>query len=156
LPELQQLEDAMRGWPDRVATSDPRWALVSGVTALFLGVGVISAMVTINSKEAHDLWPLGLIPTFLGAGFLLVYDSSAMDESDEALAAACRAEDSQPFDLLVRRYQERVFRLAMSILGAGREHAEEVAQDAFLQAYRAMDRFRGDARWSRGSQVELQ
>ena len=73
-----------------------------------------------------------------------------MDESDEALAASvCRTSDSSAFELLVRRYQERVFRLAISILGAGREQdAEEVTQDAFLQAYRGLARFRGDARFS--------
>jgi hypothetical protein len=70
LPELSQIEDVMRGWPDRVAASDPRWALIAGVTGVFLGAGVISAAVTINSS---DLWPLGLIPSFLGTGFLLLY-----------------------------------------------------------------------------------
>lgn len=75
---------------------------------------------------------------------------SVMDESDEDLVAVfSRTRDAESFELLVRRYQDRVFRLAISILGAGREQdAEEVAQDSFLQAYRAMAGFRGDARFS--------
>jgi RNA polymerase sigma-70 factor, ECF subfamily len=53
---------------------------------------------------------------------------------------------AESFEDLVRRYQERVFRLAISVLGPGREaDAEEVSQDAFLRAYRALATFRGDA-----------
>jgi RNA polymerase sigma-70 factor, ECF subfamily len=56
---------------------------------------------------------------------------------------------AESFEDLVRRYQERVFRLAISILGVGREQdAEEVAQDAFLSAYRALAGFRGDSSFS--------
>ena len=72
-----------------------------------------------------------------------------MDESDEAPAAVCGAPAVESFELLVRQYQERVFRLAVSILGAGHEQdAEEVAQDAFLRAFRAIAGFRGDAQFS--------
>jgi RNA polymerase sigma-70 factor (ECF subfamily) len=72
-----------------------------------------------------------------------------MDESDPSAATVCRTGDDEPFEAQVRRYQERVFRLAVSVLGAGHESdAEEVAQDAFLQAYRARHRFRGLASWS--------
>ena len=70
LPELPQIEDAMRGWPDRVATSDPRWALIAGVIALFLGIGFISAMIVIGARE----WSLGLIPALLGCGLLVLYE----------------------------------------------------------------------------------
>src|SRR5262245_8507582 len=56
---------------------------------------------------------------------------------------------AESFEDLVRRYQDRVFRLAVSILGVGREQdAEEVAQDAFLSAYRGLGGFRGDSTFS--------
>jgi RNA polymerase sigma-70 factor (ECF subfamily) len=48
------------------------------------------------------------------------------------------------FDALVRRYSERVFRVAYRML-AQREDAEDVRQEAFLDAYRHLRAFRGDA-----------
>ena len=65
-------------------------------------------------------------------------------ESDAALVAACRAGRREAFGELVDRYQDRVYRLAWRIVGQ-REDAAEVAQEAFLKAWRALDRFRGDA-----------
>jgi RNA polymerase sigma-70 factor (ECF subfamily) len=55
--------------------------------------------------------------------------------------------DSAAFDLLVRKYQHRV------VAQIGRyvhdwSEAQDVAQDTFLRAYRAMGTFRGDAQFS--------
>src|SRR5262249_30536338 len=46
---------------------------------------------------------------------------------------------------MVMRYQHRVFGVALRMLGS-RAEAEEVAQEAFLRAYRALANFRGEAR----------
>ncbi len=57
--------------------------------------------------------------------------------------------DDALFAQLVERYQQRVFRLAMSILGLGREaDGEEVAQLTFVRAFRQLHRFRGESRFS--------
>jgi RNA polymerase sigma-70 factor (ECF subfamily) len=47
-------------------------------------------------------------------------------------------------DELVRRHHASVYRLAISIL-RDEDGAADVAQDAFLKAFRGLDRFRGDA-----------
>jgi RNA polymerase sigma-70 factor (ECF subfamily) len=49
------------------------------------------------------------------------------------------------FDAVVRLYWPRVFRFALASL-RDRDAAQTVAQDCFLKAYRARDRFRGEAR----------
>jgi RNA polymerase sigma-70 factor (ECF subfamily) len=49
-------------------------------------------------------------------------------------------------DRLADLYWDKVFRLAISILGPGREaDAEEVTQDTFLRAVQGWPRFRGDS-----------
>ena len=50
----------------------------------------------------------------------------------------------EAFELLVFRYQNRVLRLAYSILGE-RTAAEDAMQDALLRVWRGLDRFRGEA-----------
>lgn len=65
--------------------------------------------------------------------------------SDEALLAGLAAGDERAAATLVRRYQARVFGLARTMLGDP-EAAEEVAQEAFLRAWRhagAFDHRRG-------------
>ncbi len=49
--------------------------------------------------------------------------------------------------MLVLRHQDRIYRVAYGML-RHREDAMEVAQDAFVRAYRSLDRFRGDAEFS--------
>jgi RNA polymerase sigma-70 factor (ECF subfamily) len=56
--------------------------------------------------------------------------------SDESLVAGMAAEDSDAAAAFVRRFQSRVFGLAVSVVGSP-ELAEEVAQDAFFKAWRA-------------------
>ena len=55
--------------------------------------------------------------------------------SDEALVAGLAAGDREAALVLVRRFQARVFGLALSIT-RDRGSAEEAAQDAFLKAWR--------------------
>lgn len=60
---------------------------------------------------------------------------------------AFRAGDSDAFDLLVTRHQGRIFRLAYRILG-NREGALDAAQETFVKAWKALGRFKGEARFS--------
>lgn len=75
--------------------------------------------------------------------------SSAADgpAGDAELAALIGTGDQQAFVLLVRRYNQRLYRAARSILRDDAE-AEDAVQDAWLQAYRAIGQFRADARLS--------
>ena len=70
-----------------------------------------------------------------------------MDLSDEELVARARKGDRTAFAHLVDRHRVSVFNLTLRILG-NREDAEEAAQDAFVRAFRSLDRFRGDARFA--------
>ena len=64
--------------------------------------------------------------------------------TDEELVLLARQGDPDAFDQLVARHQSAVFRAAMAALRV-REDAEEVAQDAFIRAWSALGRFRGDS-----------
>lgn len=64
--------------------------------------------------------------------------------TDAELVEQARAGDATAFGVLVERYQHVVFRTALAVVGR-RDEAEEVAQDAFLRAYRRLDGFRGEA-----------
>jgi len=66
---------------------------------------------------------------------------------DGALLDRLRAGEARAFEELVIAYQHRVFGVAMRMLGNAAE-AEEVAQEAFLRAHRAIASFRGEAKLS--------
>jgi RNA polymerase sigma-70 factor (ECF subfamily) len=69
-------------------------------------------------------------------------ESALVDE--RALVAAACGGDAVSFGALVERYQEPAFRAAWLILRDA-QAAEDVAQEAFVRAYRQMHRFREDA-----------
>lgn len=64
--------------------------------------------------------------------------------SDADLAAAIRGGDQHAFALLMRRMNRPLFRTARSILRDDGE-AEDALQDAYLQAFRGIHAWRGDA-----------
>ncbi|HMX77234.1 MAG TPA: sigma-70 family RNA polymerase sigma factor [Chitinophagaceae bacterium] len=55
--------------------------------------------------------------------------------------------NQQAYALLVNRYQEYVFTLVLRIV-KNREDAEEVSQDVFIKAYKNLNSFRGDSKFS--------
>lgn len=59
-----------------------------------------------------------------------------------ALVAAAKGGDPQAFDALVKRYRKRIFALALHISGSSSE-ADDITQDVFLKAYRALAQFEG-------------
>ena len=65
-----------------------------------------------------------------------------MEIDDATLVERSRDGDLEAFNQIVRRYQLRVYNLAARILG-DRTAAEDVAQDTFVSAYKALARFRG-------------
>ena len=63
---------------------------------------------------------------------------------DDELIRAAQAGDRSSFDALVRRYDRSVLRLALHMLGHEQD-AQDVHQEAFIKAYRALPQFRGDS-----------
>jgi RNA polymerase sigma-70 factor (ECF subfamily) len=68
-------------------------------------------------------------------------------EDDQEAILACRRGERQAFDRLVERYQRDVYRLCYRFVN-DHEDANDLAQEAFIKAYRALDRFRGDSAFS--------
>ncbi len=64
--------------------------------------------------------------------------------TDEELIARVQRGDKKAFDLLVLRYQHKVTNLVSRYI---RDHSEalDVTQEAFIKAYRALPKFRGDS-----------
>src|SRR6266850_2792969 len=69
----------------------------------------------------------------------------ALGADPSGLLERLRAGEPRAFEELVTVYQHRVFGVALRMLGS-RAEAEEIAQEVFLRAYRAVTDFRGDAR----------
>ena len=72
--------------------------------------------------------------------------SLPIQDNEAALVAAAQKGSSAAFTELVRRYERRIFRLAFNIT-QNREDAEDAIQDAFLKAYKNLDRFQGNSRF---------
>jgi RNA polymerase sigma-70 factor, ECF subfamily len=66
------------------------------------------------------------------------------DVSDLALVRRVQRGDKGAFDALVLKYQHKVVKLVMRYVRNPAE-AEDVAQEAFIKAYRALPQFRGDS-----------
>jgi RNA polymerase sigma-70 factor (ECF subfamily) len=66
---------------------------------------------------------------------------------DEAIVTRVLAGEPRLFELLMRRYNRRLFRVARAVLRDDGE-AEDVAQDAWVRAYAHLAGFEGRARFS--------
>jgi len=69
---------------------------------------------------------------------------SGADASDQQLVDRVRAGDKNAFNFLVLRYQNRVAALVARFIKDHQE-VEDVTQEAFIKAYRALHLFRGDS-----------
>jgi RNA polymerase sigma-70 factor, ECF subfamily len=67
--------------------------------------------------------------------------------TDEELVQSAQAGESPAFDELVRRYTNVVYRILYKIL-RHEEDTQDALQDTFVSAYRALPRFRQDAKFS--------
>jgi RNA polymerase sigma-70 factor, ECF subfamily len=75
-----------------------------------------------------------------------IRQAPAADE-DRRLVDRAKTGDVRAFEALVRRYERWVFTLALRMVG-DRADAEDIAQEAFLKAYRGLAGFRGGSRFS--------
>jgi RNA polymerase sigma-70 factor (ECF subfamily) len=73
--------------------------------------------------------------------------SSPIEIDDEAaIVAQARLGDAKAFSELLRRYEGKIFRLALHIT-QNREDAEDVLQEAFLKAYEHLNQFQGQSKF---------
>ena len=68
-------------------------------------------------------------------------------EQDHKYIKRVLAGDRNAYAVLVDRYKDMVFSLALKLMH-NREEAEEIAQDAFVKAYRSLSGFKGNSRFS--------
>ncbi len=69
-----------------------------------------------------------------------------MSGSDEILVARCQKGDKQAFELLIKKYQRRIFHLIYRIT-QDPTVVEPIAQEVFFKAYRSISSFRGHAKF---------
>lgn len=67
--------------------------------------------------------------------------------TDEEVVSRVRAGDVPLFEILMRRYNQRLYRIARAVLRDDSE-AEDVMQQAYVNAYTHLDQFAGRARFS--------
>jgi RNA polymerase sigma-70 factor, ECF subfamily len=65
-------------------------------------------------------------------------------EQDQLLVEKVLLGENKAFDLLVLKYQQRIVQLVNRFVKDPSE-AQDVAQEAFIKAYRALPKFRGDS-----------
>jgi RNA polymerase sigma-70 factor, ECF subfamily len=72
----------------------------------------------------------------------------AADElTDEAIVTRVREGETALYEILVRRYNQRLYRTIRAILRDDR-NVEDVMQQAYIDAYTHLDQFRGEARFA--------
>lgn len=85
-------------------------------------------------------------PDYFEDDLRLEHDVPELDETNEQrFIERLIARDERAFNELVQAYEQRVFRLVLRMLGR-RDEAEDMAQEVFVQVFKAIGTFRGDAR----------
>jgi RNA polymerase sigma-70 factor, ECF subfamily len=69
---------------------------------------------------------------------------SGVEVTDQQLVSRVQKGDKRAFDLLVLKYQHRIFSLIARYI-RNSDEVQDVAQEAFIKAYRALPNFRGDS-----------
>ncbi len=75
------------------------------------------------------------------------FDVALPDELEAKLIERLIARDERAFNELVRAYERRVLALVMRMLG-NRAEAEDLAQEVFVQVFKAIGSFRGESKLS--------
>jgi RNA polymerase sigma-70 factor, ECF subfamily len=71
-------------------------------------------------------------------------EAMSVENGDLSLVRRVQAGERSAYDLLVLKYQHKVVKLVMRYVRNPAD-AEDVAQEAFIKAYRALPQFRGDS-----------
>ncbi len=70
-----------------------------------------------------------------------------LPDSDEILVQKIKTGNPGSFEILVSRYQRKIFAFIYRMV-VSEEDARDLTQEVFIQVFRALDRFRGDAKFS--------
>ena|SRR5665213_3487065 len=103
-------------------------------------------------QAAAGSFGLGFTPALLwdnGGSRKMATESIPVEvpvDDEQELVARARQGDTASFSTLLRRYEGKIFRLAMNIT-QNREDAEDVLQESFLKAYEHLDQFLGNSRF---------
>src|SRR5262245_25254352 len=73
MPELPDYDNGHRAATRMTWRFHPRTILGLGIILIFGGVGATIAMLLSRDPTANVNWPMGLIPAFVGVGFVLHY-----------------------------------------------------------------------------------
>jgi RNA polymerase sigma-70 factor (ECF subfamily) len=110
---------------------------LTGASAGEFGAGTARTMANFQlspgSERSHAAAAPGSMPMDMSA-----------DTGDLSLVRRVQAGERAAYDLLVLKYQHKVVKLVMRYLRNPAD-AEDVAQEAFIKAYRALPQFRGDS-----------
>src|SRR5258706_4118632 len=90
---------------------------------------------------------LALVAGLLAGTTDAAVPSPSLREDDREALTAWRNGEREAFDRLVERYQRDVYRLCYRYVN-NHHDASDMAQEVFLRAYRALEKFRGDSAFS--------
>src|SRR5207247_7703323 len=76
-----------------------------------------------------------------------VHQAARSDLTDNEVVDRVKAGDTALYEILMRRYNQRLYRVARAILRDDTE-AEDVMQDAYVRAYEHLSQFAGRAQFS--------
>ena len=100
----------------------------------------------VSASSASTASEAGLSPVGVGLPEVIAGTTSSVADSDLMLVARTVAGDKRAFELLVIKYQRRIERLIARMV-RDVDLVEDIAQETFIRAYRALPNFRGDAQF---------
>jgi RNA polymerase sigma factor RpoE len=75
---------------------------------------------------------------------IAILEKATESQDDSTLVKRAQREEVSAYDELVRRYQERIY-ATLYHMTSNHEDANDLTQDAFIKAYRAIKSFKGDS-----------
>ncbi len=87
------------------------------------------------------------VVTFDRQAALEANEASAAEPDTATLVERARQGDERAYEAVYRRYVGRVYALSLRMCGDA-QMAEEITQDTFVKAWRGLERFRGDSRFT--------
>ncbi len=107
----------------------------------------MSALQAVNTTNTDASPTVSSSKTQLGVGPVQtggVQGGVSEAKVDQLLVERVQKGDKRAFDLLIQKYQHRIVSLVTRYVSDSSE-AQDVAQEAFIKAYRAIGRFRGES-----------
>jgi RNA polymerase sigma-70 factor (ECF subfamily) len=100
------------------------------------------ALTAVDSRTMADRRDVAAHPVYLAGSV-----ADAEEQSERKFIERLAQRDERAFNELVELYEARVFRLLLRMLGR-RDEAEDMAQEVFVQIFKAVGTFRGDSKLS--------